>query len=806
MNEMQGRQMDDFFRFFREITSTTELEPLYRKIVEHAKEILGLDFSTLMLLNEDKSELIVRDTVGFPESYVGTFSLTEGQGLSTHVITAKRPETVSDFNTETRFSVPPIVFEKHIRSAICVPMMLEGEPFGVLIGHVLQRREFSADELLVYQNMGNLAAIAIRNATNMLMLRRARDEWKMTFDAVPDKIAIIDDQYRIVRMNRTMAEDLGISEEDAVGEVCYKVVHKTEKAPSFCPHTIMLGDGMERTSEIFEESSGKYFLVSVTPYFNEKGKPGGSIHIARDITTQKAAQLEAENERAFLQTIIDGIADPVMVINSSYQVQLMNRAAREKSSRGSPGTGAQFCYQISHQSCAPCSGQEHPCPLRAAAEQQQPITVTHKHKGRDGEEFVVEILASPIFDEIGCVSGIIEISRDITEKIRLEELKDRLGTKVAQQQKEESILTLAAGIAHDFNNILMSVLGNAELLKLRLGKSEKELALAENIVQSSERMAALTSQLLAYARGGMYRQQVMPVEKAIREALSMVHKGNALKAVIDLDLPGDLWPVDADPGQLNQALMNLFTNAFEAMEQTGGRLTVQAFNETIDAAWECSTFRHEHPAGEYIHLVITDSGPGIARDLHLRIFDPFFSTKFIGRGLGLAAAAGIIQSHKGCISVQSDQGKGTAFHIHLPRSVGDVSQTAAGLSGEKDSASAILVVDDEPQITTLLNEMLSHFGYRVVAAASGSEALDLFRKEKEAITLAILDIQMPGMSGRDLFKELKALKPGLKVIISSGYDEKVALAGMDAVSPDGFIKKPFRVELLQKKIREILET
>ncbi len=806
MKREQTDPINKFFEFSKDITATTDLTNLYRKIVEHAKNMLGLDFSTLMLLSDDNVRLVVHDTVGFPASEIGTFSLTAGQGLSTYVIKTKRPETVQDFKSEKRFSVPPLAIQNHINSAVCVPMMLEDDVFGVLIGHTHNVRVFSDEEIALYQNMANLSAIAIRNAMSLLKLQRAKDEWELTFNAVPDLIAIIDDQFQIVRLNKAMADSLKISSHNAVGQVCYKVVHHIENAPSYCPHAAMLADGKEQQAEIYEERLGRYFLVSVTPYFSSDNKLAGSIHVARDITEQKNAQKRVEEERAFLQIIIDSIADPIMVIDSSYQVQLMNRAAREKSGKRSPVSGAQFCHQISHQSGDPCSGLEHPCPLKAAKEQLRPVTVTHNHRRRDGEEFVVEISASPIFDETGCVSGIIEISRDITEKMRLEQLKIKLDQKLAQQQKEESILTLAAGIAHDFNNILMSVLGNAELLSMRLQRSEKEKALADNIVESSERMANLTNQLLAYAKGGMYSPRMLSVRTLIQEVLALAHRGKAMAVEIELDLAEDLWPVFADQSQLKQALMNLFANAFEAMEHTGGRIRVQASNETINSVWECTTFRHEHPAGEYIHLVITDSGPGIHPDFQLRIFDPFFSTKFLGRGLGLAAAAGIFQSHKGCISVQSEPGKGAAFHIHLPRAAGDVLQTAETLlSAKKDSSTVILVVDDEPQITSLLYEMLSHFGYRVVTAGSGSEALELFRKEKEAITLAILDIQMPGMGGKDLFNELKALKPELKVIISSGYDEKEALAGMDGETPEGFIKKPFRVELLENKISELLK-
>ncbi|MBI5641675.1 MAG: PAS domain-containing protein [Nitrospirae bacterium] len=800
--------LERLFRFSQDITATTDLKKLYRSIVEHSKDMLALDYSTVMLLSDDKASLVVFDTLGFPGSYIGTFQLTEGQGLSTLVIKTRRPETVPDFLTETRFQVPDVVFEKDIRSAVCVPMMLGDDIFGVLIGHTYGLRSFSEEEIQLYQNMGNLAAIAIKNAMNIEMLEKARDEWELTFNSVPDLIAQIDSEYRIVRINRAMAEKLAMPPAEAIGRHCYELVHDTKEPVATCPHRKLLADGKEHSCELYEERLGGEYWVSVTPFFSGDGKPAGSIHIARNVSEIRQTQRAMESERKFLQTIIDGITDPIMVIDTNYRVQLMNRAANSCSRGGTYMPGSGFCYEISHGSDTPCSSEEHPCPLREARTKKEAVIVTHRHLKKDFSEHVVEIHASPIFDEQGEVLQIIEVSRDVTEKLKMEELRENLARRLAQEQKEESISTLAGGMAHDFNNILMGVLGNAELLRMRLENAEKERVLADNIIQSAQRMADLTNQLLAYAKGGMYQPKIMFVNSAILEALNMSHKGKALDIEVKTELADDIWPVFADPGQITQVMLNLFNNAFEAMEKAGGCLAVTTVNKEDRDSWQCLSFKHSHAAGDYVHISISDTGPGIPRPLQERIFEPFFTTKFLGRGLGLAAAAGIIQNHCGCISVDSKKGAGAAFDIFLPRALSAAEELMSGLTppAKEETPVTILVVDDEPQIIFFLEEVLRQLGYNVLAVDSGIKALELFRDEKDAIELAILDIQMPDMDGNRLFQEIKTIKPELKVIISSGYDEKTALAEMEHCRPDSFIQKPYQIAALEKKLQELLGT
>jgi signal transduction histidine kinase len=367
-----------------------------------------------------------------------------------------------------------------------------------------------------------------------------------------------------------------------------------------------------------------------------------------------------EDSLLFMQMVIDSMTEQVMVISPDYRVRLMNRAARAFSGDDT------FCYRMFHGAGSPCEGEKCPCPLQEVLRSRQPVTVTHTHLRQDGTEVFVEVNASPVFDRSGDVSYVLEICRDMTEKVRREQLRRKMDEQLFRQQKEESIATLASGIAHDFNNILMAVLGNAELLKMKLPLKPYEEEPLNNIISSVERMTGLTRQLLAYAKAGKYMLIMVHLQDAIREALNLAGAGRTttIKTVARAD--EDLWPVLADKNQIIQALVNLFNNAFEVMEDRGGVLTVTAGNVSQKPRWSCR-LHPEHRGGDYVHISIADTGPGISESAALRVFEPFYTTKFMGRGLGLSATHGIVLSHDGCISLESAEGKGTTFHIFLPR-------------------------------------------------------------------------------------------------------------------------------------------
>jgi CheY-like chemotaxis protein len=241
------------------------------------------------------------------------------------------------------------------------------------------------------------------------------------------------------------------------------------------------------------------------------------------------------------------------------------------------------------------------------------------------------------------------------------------------------------------------------------------------------------------------------------------------------------------------------------MEDAGGQLIVRGENISNKEAWACA-LGHNHPRGEYVHLSVVDTGPGISTEIQKRIFEPFFTTKFMGRGLGLAAAVGIMQNHDGCLSLTSEPGSGATFHLFLPRfrtapkKTGSLPDTHTRIKGK------VLVVEDEPQVLSLISMMLAELGFDALLAENGVDALKLLSEDKNAVRLALLDIQMPGLNGTQLCRKLKSLNPGLKVLISSGYDEKTALEAMGTCQPDGFIQKPYWIDALREKIRTILSS
>ena len=631
------------------------------------------------------------------------------------------------------------------------------------------------------------------------LLRESEERVSAILDNARAGIVVVDaETHLIAEVNSLAAQMIGAQKDEIIGHVCHKFICPEEQCK--CPITD-LHQTVDNSERVLLKADGERIpiLKTVTSIML-----GGRPHLIEsfiDISGQKKREEEREASNAFLQSIIDGVEDGIVVFGRDCRVQLMNKAAREFSGRQRIPDEVLYCYKIFHFSDQPCEGKDHPCPIETILKTKQPFSVNHTHFDRNGTERIIEIFASPILDEKGEVVQIIEISRDVTEKVLFEQEKERLEKRLYQEQKEQSIITLAGGIAHDFNNISMSVIGNAELLAAELPPGTRGQNLAGNIVRAGEKMAELTSLLLAYAKAGFYRQEIISVNRVIRDALELTCKGKTLNIETRLELSDEIWPVYADKGQIKQIFMNIFMNAFEAMERKGGRLTVETKNKRFDKVWECSQFAQEYPAGDYVYVRVEDTGVGMSEEIQKKVFEPFFSTKFLGRGLGLAAAAGIIQKHGGCISLESETDKGTAVHVYFPAAEG----AAADKTEPETEAETILVVDDEPEILSLLKEMMVRMGFDVLTAVSGHNALDIFKQGKDEIRAVILDIQMPDMDGKKVFTEMKQLKPDLKVLISSGYDQKSAFSELGSNEPDGFIQKPYGFTSLKKKIMEILE-
>jgi len=420
---------------------------------------------------------------------------------------------------------------------------------------------------------------------------------------------------------------------------------------------------------------------------------------------------------------------------------------------------------------------------------------------RKGGDFInVSLTISPIHGTGREIIGVSHIARDITERKRLDD-------QLRHTQKLESLGVLAGGIAHDFNNLLTGILGNTSLALETLPASSPVRALLRSVLKASERASHLTRQLLAYAGKGQFVTEVINISELVREISSLVQASIPKNVQLRLELRDDLPLVEADSSQLQQLIMNLVINGAEAIRPgEEGTVLVTTNFQNVDEHYLLSTFEGaELQVGTYVCLDVHDSGTGIREADLPRIFDPFFTTKFTGRGLGLAAVEGIVRGHKGAINVYSTPGKGTTFKVLFPAIEQQSLPSAASAIHPSGSNELILVIDDEEIVRHTAKAMLEQYGYMVVLAENGKEGVDLFQVLADKVAAVLLDLTMPVMDGEETLRRLKLINPGVKAVLSSGYNEVEAIRRFAGKGLAGFLQKPYSTAALVERVKSVLQ-
>ena len=390
--------------------------------------------------------------------------------------------------------------------------------------------------------------------------------------------------------------------------------------------------------------------------------------------------------------------------------------------------------------------------------------------------------------------------RDVTKRKQAEEKRLNLESQLQQTQKMKAIASLAGGIAHEFNNALSTISGNIELLEMELPKNEEIEARIEPIKNSTRRMARLTNQLLAYARGGKYYPKNLSLSHFIEETLPILKHAIHKKIRVETDLPHNIYQVEADSLQLQMILTALILNSSEAIEGKG-RIRISLRNQEVDEA-----FIKDHPSlvpGPYVCLTVKDDGKGMDEEIQKKIFTPFFSTKYQGRGLGMAAVYGIVKNHDGWISVESELKKGTTVKIYLPAIPEHAKQETDQKKEIIKGSGNILLIEDEESVMEVTQEFLDMMGYHVMCAKTGNEAVHIAKTFNGQIDLAILDMILPDMGGRDIYASLVEARPNLKVLVCSGYSQDGLAQELLDQGAQGFIQKPFGVVELSDKVNGI---
>ena len=424
---------------------------------------------------------------------------------------------------------------------------------------------------------------------------------------------------------------------------------------------------------------------------------------------------------------------------------------------------------------------------------------------REGESIWALVRVTALRDAQGTVRYWLGIIENIMDRRQAEKERQQMAAQVQQAQKMEAIGTLAGGIAHDFNNLLMAIQGNISLLLLNKEPHHRDTTYLKNIETAVQRASELTRQIVGFARGGKYEVRITDLNQVLAKTADMF--GRSKKEItVHTHLQRDLWPVEADQSQIEQVLLGMFVNAWQAMPN-GGELRLTTTNAVVDP--RDAQKPPDAPAGRYACIAIVDTGIGMDAAVQARIFEPFFTTKVAGQatGLGLSSAFGIIKSHRGFITVQSQPGYGSIFRIYLPAAGEEapLSQPAPTPRRHTDqTVRTILLVEDEGIVAEIGYQMLERLGYRVILAQSGAEAMSMYEQHQAEIDLVILDMIMPGIGGGVVFDRLHALSPETPVLLSSGYSLNGQALDILKRGCRGFIQKPFNIEQLQQKIREIL--
>ncbi len=616
-------------------------------------------------------------------------------------------------------------------------------------------------------------------------------------DALPVTIAYVDFKGRYLFNNHNYTEWFGLEQnelygkriEDVLGPEAYKTV-----APFF--EEALGGKTVTHERQVFfKDGSLHHISATYVPHLGKGGEVLGIFSLGVDMTERRLAEkaliLSQERYKTLVEESFDGI-----FIQKGSSIVFANRAFCEMvgfSRDELKGMDHWLVYDPEFQELTR---------ERAIARmrgEDVPSRYEVKLRRRDGSTFDGEIRAKVI--KIEGTPGVQVWVRDITERKRAEADRGKLEDQLRQAQKLEAIGTLAGGIAHDFNNLLMVIMGNISLLIMDSPSENPPHERLKIIEKAAKSGSELTRQLLGFAKGGRYEVKPTDLNELVRDTYAVF--GRTRKEIrVNEIYAADLWLADVDRGQMEQVLLNLFLNAWQAMPE-GGDIHLETKNRVLDERY---VSLHGGKPGRYVQLTVTDTGEGMDKKTLERIFEPFFTTKERGRGtgLGLAMVYGVIKGHAGIINVYSEKGHGTSFSVYVPASRNQEALEEQSAAPIEKGKGTLLLVDDEEMILDVGGSLLESLGYETIKAQGGIQAVELYSRMHDRVDLVILDMIMPDMGGKETFDRIRKINPKAKVLLASGYSLNGQAKEILEHGCDGFIQKPFTVEDLSRNILSLL--
>ncbi len=636
-------------------------------------------------------------------------------------------------------------------------------------------------------------------------LRASEARYRSIASAAKDAIIEMDAEGRVAFWNESARQIFGYTAEEAIGRSVHALLSPAgylKPSRQAFPGFQQTGKGMlvGRTLELVaKRKDGQEIPVELSLAAVQGTDGWRGIGIVRDISERKAAEEALRRERDRAQAYLDLVGVIVVSLNESGEITLLNRKGHEILGYAP----AELLGKNWFDTCIP-------------ARIRQELKMVHRQimggKAADpqiyenpvvtssGEERIVLWHNSVLTDESGNVIGTLSAGEDITQRLILE-------AQFRQAQKMEAIGRLAGGVAHDFNNALTTILGYSELILASLQPEDPHYQAAMEIRKAGKRAASLTQQLLAFSRRQIVQPRVLDFNVVVNNLEDMLRRLLGEDVQLETVLAPDLGRVKMDPSQAEQVLMNVAVNARDAMPK-GGRLTIETANAQLDEIY-ARTHGVDLQPGPFVMLAISDTGMGMDEETRHKVFEPFFTTKQMGQGtgLGLSMVYGTVKQNGGFIWVYSEPGQGTTFKIYLPRvdeHTGVETTNAAKENSVLWGSETILLVEDDEALRTLAGNVLSRYGYRVLSARDGQEALGVSKNHRDQIQLLVTDVIMPGMSGRELADSLLQSRPDLKVLYMTGYTDDTLVRHGLVEEGVAVLEKPFAPDELARKVRDIL--
>ena len=604
---------------------------------------------------------------------------------------------------------------------------------------------------------------------------------------------------RFVWINHKLEEMFGYERNEVIGRTTEIFFPSSEEYEQLGKEAYpLLADGKTYTTErMMKRKDGSVFWCSMSgKAIDAASSEKGSIWILQDITERKKAEEKIRQNEEFIRSILDTVDEGFIVIDRDFHILTANKAYCNQAGKPCGRVIGKHCYEISHKSLKPCYEDGEDCAVRHVFVTGEPHAAVHRHTDAEGSILYVETKAFPITDTSGAVISAIETVSNITEKHLLEE--ERLKT-----QKLEAIGTLAGGIAHDFNNLLHGVFGYISMAKAIHNQKERQIAMLEQAEKALNLSVNLTTQLLTFSKGGKPVKKKTKLQPVIENSVKFALSGSNVDFCIDFE--DELWSVEADEGQIGQVIQNIVLNADQAMPM-GGAISIAMKN--VDA--RAKSVPPSLSSGKYVEITIEDTGVGIPEKYLPKIFDPYFTTKDKGSGLGLATSYSIIKNHGGLIDVKSKSGAGTSFVIYIPAIEAEEAKRELVCARAVTARKAkILVMDDEDLVRRIVGIMAGSLGHEVEFAENGDEAVAKYREALAAgrrFEVVILDLTIRGgKGGKETIKELIALDPEVTAVVSSGYSDDDAVSEHQSYGFKACLAKPYEKEALRDTLNSLLQ-